>query len=302
MWKAALGSRKSRNRKQMWVNEVGSHSGGSWKLGGKVILYKLAILNANNQISTYVQNKLCVKARCTESSVKLVCLDSFSFIPRAQSSAPRFTLANLMHILWVSFCIWHSSQVIFREMVQIGNLASKRYFKSVILWISWELLSFSSAFLLPFLLMPTPSIINVSFLAYIKQMRWKCAKYGEMAMSAGLDCSVVSQEACRMVAYWELNEAMNTLANSIFKYPLCTDDVERCGSQDLLLNDITEFGMVSSSETALLLPKGNWENWVFSFWLWHKIVWFFYSQGTPSHSSGLPRRKSGIVKLPAPNR
>ena len=151
-----LGSRKPRNRKHMWVNEVGSHSGGSWKLGRKIIIYKLAILNANNQISTYLQNKLCVKAHCTESSVKLVYLDSFSFIPRAQSSAPWFTLTNLMHILWALFCIWHSNQVIFRVMVEIGNLASKRYFKSVILWISWELLFFISVFLLPFLLWPPP--------------------------------------------------------------------------------------------------------------------------------------------------
>lgn len=150
----------------------------------------------------------------------LVYLDSFSFIPRAQSSAPWFTFTNLMHILRVLFCTWHSKWVIFGVMVEVGNLTSKRYFKSVILWINLALLSFRSVFLLHFLLC-FPPIINRSFLHILSRWdenmlhmgRWPCSRPGL------LSCL----EACRILTYWELNEAANTVANSIFKCPPHTD-------------------------------------------------------------------------------
>lgn len=69
-------------------------------------------------------------------------------------------------------------------------------------------------------------------------------------MSVDLNYVVVSQEACGMVAYCELNKTVDEVAKSILS-PHCAEIAVRgCGSQDLLLNGINEFGMVTSSEMA----------------------------------------------------
>lgn len=66
---------------------------------------------------------------------------------------------------------------------------------------------------------------------------------------------------------------------TIFQVPTTHRRVYWCGSQELLLKDATEFGMVSSSEMTLLFQKGNTAKWVYFCGFCTKLYVFLIPRG-----------------------